>query len=268
MMNYIKNAGIKFTRTPTRRSATKGIVLHHPAAYTSTPAQIHQWHLAKGWIGAGYNFLVRKNGDVFELRPRWSIGAHAGSKVAGLGTRNNSETIGICFEGYYSPRSSGAVDKEMPKAQFDAGVRLLKDLKKEYPTIEWIRGHKEMPGASTACPGSYFPLDKIRSGILKGESNMVLRKGMKSNAVKELQQKLITLGYGKHMQPYGADGSFGAATERAVMAFQKDRKIAVDGIAGPDTQNNLAAALQSQKNTNVDKKLAEAKKLAQQIINL
>jgi len=32
MPDYIKNAGLKFTQTPTRRKVTKGIVIHHPAA--------------------------------------------------------------------------------------------------------------------------------------------------------------------------------------------------------------------------------------------
>ncbi|MCM3182020.1 peptidoglycan-binding protein [Priestia megaterium] len=33
----------------------------------------------------------------------------------------------------------------------------------------------------------------------------------------------------------GTDGIFGANTEAAVRNFQKDNKLAVDGIAGPNT---------------------------------
>ena len=269
LSDYVKNVGLRFVYTPSRRKATKGIVLHHPAMYTATPEQIHQLHLNRGWIGAGYNFLVRKDGTVYELRPHWAVGAHAASKVSGVGVANNSETIGICFEGYFHPRGNGSFDKEMSKAQFDAGVRLIKDLIKEYPDIEYIRGHKEMPGTSTACPGKYFPLEEMKSAVKiqnGGKGDMLLKKGMKGTEVKELQQQLIDLGY--ILRNYGADGVFGNETERAVMAFQKDRGITVDGIVGPYTRNHLEAALQAQKVSDADKKLAEAKKLAQKILDL
>ena len=39
------------------------------------------WHLKRGWIGAGYNILVRKDGSVWELRPLWAVGAHAQGQI-------------------------------------------------------------------------------------------------------------------------------------------------------------------------------------------
>ncbi len=59
----------------------------------------------------------------------------------------------------------------------------------------------------------------------------VLRKGDKSAAVKNLQQRLIELGYltGK------ADGVFGTKTYEAVKAFQRSNRLTVDGIAGTRT---------------------------------
>ena len=266
MSSYIKNAGLKFTRTPTRRKATKGIVLHHAAAQQASPQQIHNWHLQRGWIGAGYNIYIRKDGSVWELRPIWSIGAHAGSKVTGVGLTNNSETIGICFEGYYHPRPNGSADKEMPKVQFDAGVRVIQDIMKEYPEIQYIRGHKEMPGAQTSCPGNYFPLEQFKqaTNLQKEGDIMLLRKGSRGTEVRWLQETLNKLGFNCG----SIDGIFGSKTETAVKAFQKSRGITVDGIVGPDTSNHLKAALQTQKISNADKKLAEAKKLAQKIIDL
>lgn len=60
-----------------------------------------------------------------------------------------------------------------------------------------------------------------------------LKKGCKGYDVKALQQALIDLGYS--CGSYGADGDFGSKTKDAVMAFQHDHGLEVDGIAGEKT---------------------------------
>lgn len=71
----------------------------------------------------------------------------------------------------------------------------------------------------------------------KPEENVVidrtLRKGMKGEDVKKLQEALINLGY--DLGKCGADGDFGSATKRAVEAFQKAKGLKADGIAGKAT---------------------------------
>lgn len=65
----------------------------------------------------------------------------------------------------------------------------------------------------------------------------VLKKGAKGEQVKAMQ--ILLMGYGFKMEnngkTYGADGSFGAATENAVKAFQKAKGLSVDGSCGPKT---------------------------------
>lgn len=70
---------------------------------------------------------------------------------------------------------------------------------------------------------------------VKTMTNSVLKKGMKGEEVKELQNGLIIRGYnlGK------ADGDFGAKTETAVKAFQKDAGLTTDGIVGKNTRTAL-----------------------------
>ncbi|MBR2287765.1 MAG: peptidoglycan-binding protein [Clostridia bacterium] len=65
--------------------------------------------------------------------------------------------------------------------------------------------------------------------------NTYLKNGSSGSAVKKLQERLISLGYlsGK------ADSKFGAATELAVRAFQKEAGIWQDGVAGPTTLTKL-----------------------------
>lgn len=65
----------------------------------------------------------------------------------------------------------------------------------------------------------------------------VLRTGCKGESVKALQTLLI--GYGYSCGSWGADGDFGAGTEKAVKAYQKAKKLEVDGVVGPATWAKL-----------------------------
>lgn len=72
-------------------------------------------------------------------------------------------------------------------------------------------------------------------------SMRTLNKGAKGDDVKAMQ--ILLIGYGYKMQnngkTYGADGSFGQATDNAVRKFQKDRKLTVDGSCGAKTWAKL-----------------------------
>ena len=60
----------------------------------------------------------------------------------------------------------------------------------------------------------------------------VLRQGDRGEAVRDLHQRLVGAGHGAA----GEDqGEFGAATERAVRAFQEARGLRVDGVVGRQT---------------------------------
>ncbi len=54
---------------------------------------------------------------------------------------------------------------------------------------------------------------------------MIYRKGMRGNAVKRIQELLGV----------EADGNFGEVTRNAVMAFQREQGLKVDGIVGDNT---------------------------------
>ena len=85
-----------------------------------------------------------------------------------------------------------------------------------------------------------------------------LKKGMSGEDVKGLQSALLRLGYA--LPKYGADGDFGAETEAAVKAFQRDRGLEPDGVFGeksyaalvegkPEAQKPVEAALKQVKVT-------------------
>lgn len=64
-----------------------------------------------------------------------------------------------------------------------------------------------------------------------------LRKGMTGGDVKTLQRLLFADGYS--VGKSGDDGDFGNDTEKAVINYQRDHNLEVDGIAGVDTLTAL-----------------------------
>ena len=74
-------------------------------------------------------------------------------------------------------------------------------------------------------------------------SRTILKRGMKGEDVRRLQLRLMELGYG--LPRYGADGEYGAETAAADKAFQADRKLAADGVAGEMTLAALYAGMEN-----------------------
>lgn len=62
-------------------------------------------------------------------------------------------------------------------------------------------------------------------------------KGMKSEAVKAMQQLLLAKGY--ELPKYGADGEYGDETKNALMLFQEDMNLKPDAECGRDTWSAL-----------------------------
>ncbi len=109
-----------------------------------------------------YHFIIGHTGEVFKAQPIEHPAWHATNYQANL------VSIGICFLGNFE-------NIEMPLEQFNAGVKLIKTLVKEYniPLINVIR-HRDVvsdltrTANSTECPGKNFPyvpmLDALRDG--------------------------------------------------------------------------------------------------------
>ena len=79
---------------------------------------------------------------------------------------------------------------------------------------------------------------------IKTVPGRTLKRGMRGGDVKQLQQALIKLGYGGVAG--SADGIFGRRTEAAVKAFQLERGLCADGVAGKLTfvALDVAAAIE------------------------
>ena len=114
----------------------------------------------------------------------------------------------------------------------------------ESGTIHTIEGNKgdEVRKCSynTSSPsiiGYGRPRYDLITGVMTSDDMPLIKRGSKGDAVKKLQEILISNGYS--CGSYGADGDFGSATENAVKAFQKDHGLTVDGIVGEKTWAKL-----------------------------
>ena len=216
-----------------KRKTTDVLILHHAGVTAASPDSIHRTHIGNGWSGIGYHYYVRKDGTIYRGRPEDTVGAHAYGA--------NSHSIGVCFEGNYE------VETSMPAAQLAAGQALVADIKRRWG-ISKVIGHRDVAGATTDCPGKYFPLDTIVSGTKEtttsdkeGNKIMVetvmIGNGDRGNAVKSMQGALIAQGYS--CGSCGADGICGAGTVSAIKACQRAIGLNVDGICGKDTWGAL-----------------------------
>jgi len=86
--------------------------------------------------------------------------------------------------------------------------------------------------AGTATQSVLFSDSAIKCTV---STSTTLRQGTISDAVKTMQERLITLGY----LTGSADGNFGPKTALALIAFQKKNGLSADGVAGTRTLTKL-----------------------------
>jgi LysM repeat protein len=168
-----------------------GIAVHHSAAASSATGKplgnalsYFNYHVnTRGWSHGGYHYVILDDGTVEYALDEKIGGYHAGFKDPNdslnleHGQYWNNHYIAICLAGWFS---SGRTyrDKEgtihlypeeyiVPtEAQMDALIKLCVHLmRKDDIPVENVRGHRELEGAHTQCPGLNFKLDELREAI-------------------------------------------------------------------------------------------------------
>ena len=146
-INKIPNQIISEPLQPLNLKKVDSIALHHMATDADVKT-IEKMHVQKGWRAIGYNFWVEFDGTVYEGR-----GFNLGAGVE----NQNGHIISIGFQGDYDTKK-----REMPNAQFNSGIDVIRYVKSKIPTIKKVGGHKDF--MATACPGKYFPLAEMKKG--------------------------------------------------------------------------------------------------------
>ncbi|MCX7779546.1 MAG: N-acetylmuramoyl-L-alanine amidase [Negativicutes bacterium] len=137
------------------RHVTELLIVHHVGGTDRdvSAAEIHEWHLANGWSGIGYHFVIRKNGTIERGRPENAVGSHTKG--------SNSRSLGINVVGDFTAC-------EPSPAQIASLVNLCADLCEAYELAPAaIIGHRDAPDSQTECPGDnlYCLLPDIRAKV-------------------------------------------------------------------------------------------------------
>lgn len=123
------------------REVTDAIIIHHVGNTNAdvSAARMHEWHLANGWAGLGYHFVIRKDGTIEAGRPMDTVGAHCQGE--------NDHTVGINIVGNF-------MEAEPETVQLMSAARLIAALGREYrivPGADTVFGHRDFN--ATLCPG-------------------------------------------------------------------------------------------------------------------
>jgi len=130
------------------------ILIHHSATDVGSAEAFTKGHKRRGFTrGLGYHFVIDNgtagtdDGDI-EVGRRWFYqiaGAHCNAQ--GM----NRKAIGICLVGNFD-------NERVSRKQLDSLIALVDSLRRIYKIpIDNIKGHADIPGEATQCPGRNFP---------------------------------------------------------------------------------------------------------------
>ncbi len=174
-----------------RNSQILGIAVHHSAtADRSTGAPIgdaftfFDYHVkTRGWTHGGYNYVITGSGEIQYALDEKISAYHAGfkdpdnSEGMEYGQYWNNHFLALCLAGWFSEnriyRDSGGHNKHIPnnytfptEAQQKSLLALIQYLREKYNIpVENIRGHRELAGNNTTCPGYNFDPAELRARI-------------------------------------------------------------------------------------------------------
>ncbi len=129
-------------------SAITALTIHHTTGAPFQPIEnIASFHVnTRGWPGIGYHYVIDGAGTIHQTNYLTTKSFHAGTLNAP--GDENLWSVGVALQGNFQ-------DAPPPQVQQDAARALVQYLKQTLDLSD-VFGHREMPGAQTACPGSTF----------------------------------------------------------------------------------------------------------------
>lgn len=167
-----------------------GIAIHHSAtadyetgAPSGSAASFFDYHVnVRGWSHGGYHYVILGDGTVEYALDEKIGGYHAGFKDPsdqyGLeyGQYWNNHYLAICLCGWFEDGRTYVKENKTysipddhtypTDEQMESLYTLLTGISKGYDIpVENIRGHGELEGTSTRCPGGNFKISEIRDEV-------------------------------------------------------------------------------------------------------
>jgi LysM repeat protein len=172
-----------------------GIAVHHSATadrMTGAPLgnaqSFFDYHVnTRGWSHGGYNYVITGASEIEYALDEKIAAYHAGfqdpddSEGLEQGQYWNNHYLAICLAGWFSENRTYRDDngrvQPIPnqhtspsQAQMESLIALLQHLRQKYNIpVENVRGHRELPGNSTICPGHNFDPAELRQKLLAME---------------------------------------------------------------------------------------------------
>lgn len=119
---------------------------------------------------------------------------------------------------------------------------------KTYAALVEFQKSQGLEADGSFGPETYKALLNIVSKYEPLEYTRPLKEGTKGEDVKALQERLKVLGF---LVIEECTDYYGSMTKEAIVKFQREYGLKVDGIAGPDTIKNINLALQDKVDTSL-----------------
>lgn len=104
--------------------------------------ELRRAHIAMGLADIGYHYYITRDGYLNRCRPENQIGAHAKGW--------NDISLGICYEGGLDERGRPADTRTY--AQKCTLLKLLRQLRRDYPKARIVGHYQLSPDIKKACP--------------------------------------------------------------------------------------------------------------------
>ncbi len=232
-----------------REGSIVGIAVHHSATanrLTGAPigdaASFFSYHVnTRGWTHGGYNYVITGSGEIEYALDEKISAYHAGFQDAdnsdGLeyGQYWNNHYLAICLAGWFTDnrtyRDANGREQPIPnnytsptQAQMEALVALIQSLRQKYNiSVENVRGHRELAGNSTVCPGLNFNPATLREKLRSSS-----QPAGKTEPLPDSHQ----VAAGEHVLLLADTDKYLTAAMAYIWKFQPDVSFAVNEAAG------------------------------------
>jgi len=128
------------------RSSTEFLIIHCTATRPSQDIgrdSVDAWHRHRGFLGIGYQYIIRRSGELEIGRAEDDAGAHARGY--------NHKSIGIALVGGVTQDDIEVAEDNFTPEQWVTLKQLVQGLLHKYPEAT-VLGHRDLTGVTKECP--------------------------------------------------------------------------------------------------------------------